>query len=89
MHVVPHRQAGCRARAPPEDVRPLVVLYMGPADGLAPPRGQAQVHQEQALLLGRVGLPQQEVLRLHIAVHIPVASILIRISAPTLGSHML
>ena len=89
MHTVPYRQAGCCMRNRPEDVRPLVVLYVSPADGLAPPRGQAQVHQEQALLVGRVGLPQQEVLRLHIAVHIPVVSIPIRISAPPPGSHML
>ena len=78
MHVGPHRQAGCCVRGRPEDVWPLVVLYVGAADGLTPPRGQAQVHQEQALLMGRVGLPQQEVLRLHIAMHIPVMSISIR-----------
>ena len=62
----------CCTRNRPENVRPLIIFYMGAADRLAPPRGQAQVHQKQALLVGRVGLPQQEVLWLHITMHIPV-----------------
>lgn len=60
-----------RGSAAPEHIRPLVVLYMGVADRLPPPRGEPQVHQVQALLVGGVRLTQQEVLWLHIAVHIP------------------
>jgi len=34
-------------------------------------RTQAQVDQVQPLLVGGLGLPQQEVFRFHISVHIP------------------
>jgi len=37
-------------------------------------RTEAQIYEVQTLLVGRAGLPEQEVLRLDIAVHVPARS---------------
>ena len=57
MHVAPHRQAGCCVRGRPEDVWPLVVLYVSAADGLTPPRGQAQVTRNRRFSWGELAAP--------------------------------
>ena len=53
----------------PELVGDLLVL--GVALGRAPQHGQAHVHQEQALGALAARRAQQQVLRLHVAVHVP------------------
>ena len=57
----------------PENVRPLVVVDVRGADGIAPARGEAEVHQVQLLLRGRARGAEQEVLRLDVPVHEPFA----------------
>ena len=58
----------------PELVGDLLVL--GVALGRAPQHGQAHVHQEQALGALAARRAQQQVLRLHVAVHVPGGPIL-------------
>ena len=58
----------------PEIIWPLVVLDML-TFGVPPLRGQPQVYQVQLLGSGAVGRSQQEVLWLHIPMHIPIGQL--------------